>query len=84
MGLSRRKVVVRRRTTVRVKVTVRGRPQRSVRVVARAAGRKLGSARTGRSGKARLVLRARKIGKVRIKAAVSPSCSPGVIKVVRR
>ena len=84
MGLSRRKVVVRRRTTVRVKVTVRGRPQRSVRVVASAAGRRLSSARTGRSGKARLVLRARKIGKVRIKAAVSPSCSPGVIKVVRR
>ena len=32
----------------------------------------------------RFALRARKIGKVRIKAAVSPSCSPGVIKVVRR
>ena len=85
-GISRRTVVVApQRTTVRVKVTVRGRPQRSVKVVARAAGvRKLSSARTGRSGKARLVLRARKIGKVRIKAAVSPSCSPGVIKVVRR
>ena len=84
LGISRRKMVVRRRTTVRVKVIVRGRPQQSVRVVARASGRKLSSARTGRSGKARLVLRARRIGKVRIKATVSPSCSPGVIKVVRR
>jgi len=84
MGLSRNRVIVRRRTTVRVKVTVRGRPQRSVEVVARAAGRRLTSARTGRAGRARLVLRARKVGRVRIRATVSPSCSPGVIKVVRR
>ena len=77
-------MIVRRRTTVRVKVTVRGRPQRSVEVVARAAGPPLTSARTGRAGRARLVLRARKVGRVRIRATVSPSCSPGVIKVVRR
>ena len=79
-------MVVRRRTTVRVKVTVRGRPQRSVKVVARAAGRRkldLGADRPV-PARRRLVLRARKVGQVRIRAAVSPSCSPGVIKVVRR
>jgi hypothetical protein len=85
VGLSRSRIVVRRRTTVRVKVTVRGRPQRAVKVVAYQAGARkaITRARTGREGRAKLVLRASRRGKVRISATVTPTCSPAYIKVVR-
>jgi hypothetical protein len=85
MGLSRSRIVVRRRTTVRVKVTVRGQPRRAVRVVAYQAGahKPITKARTGRKGRAKLVLKASRRGKVRISAAITPTCSPAYIKVVR-
>lgn len=85
MGLSRSRIVVRRRTTVRVKVTVRGRPRRRVKVVARQAGvrKPITKARTGRKGRAKLVLKTSRRGKVRVRAKVRPTCSTGIIKVVR-
>jgi hypothetical protein len=83
MTVSRRRIVARERTSVRVKVTVRGLPQRAVRVVARAAGRAkpLTTARTGRSGRARLVLHVPRPGKVRISARLTPSCTPSIVRV---
>ncbi len=85
MGISRRRIVARERTAVRVRVMVRGLPQRSVKVVARQAGvrKPITKALTGRSGRARLVVKARRAGKVRITALVSPSCATGVITVRR-
>jgi hypothetical protein len=85
MGVSRSRIVVRRRTTVRVKVTVRGVPRRAVEVVAHQAGtrRAITKGRTGRRGRVKLVLKASRRGKVRISAAVTPTCSPAFIRVVR-
>ena len=85
MGISRRRIVARKSTAVRVRVTVRGRPQRSVKVVARQSGHRkpITQGRTGKRGRARLVLKARRPGTVRISASITPSCTPGVITVVR-
>jgi len=85
LRLSRKRIVARRRTPVRVRVTARGKPVRAVRVVARRSGKRkpITAARTGARGRARLVLRVRRPGQVRISAARKPGCSPGYIRVAR-
>jgi hypothetical protein len=86
MKLSRTRIAARRRTPVRVRVTVRGKPVRAVRVVARRHGRSnpITAARTGARGRARLVLRVRRPGRLRISAATRPSCSPRYVRVSHR
>jgi hypothetical protein len=66
-----------RRTVVRVRVTVRHRPLRATRVVARKRGRKavLGRARTNARGRARLVLSAGRHGRVRVSTLGRARCS---------
>ena len=86
MQLSRTRITARRRTSVRVQVTVRGLPVRAVRVVAKQHGRAkpITAARTGASGKVRLVMRVGKPGRVRVSAAMRPSCQPSYIRVARK
>jgi hypothetical protein len=86
LRLSRTRIAARRRTAVRVQVTVRGEPVPAARVVARRRGRArpITAARTGASGKVRLVMRVRKPGRVRISAAMRPSCRPSYIRVARK
>jgi Concanavalin A-like lectin/glucanases superfamily len=86
MRLSRTRIPARRRTVVRVRVTLRGRPARAVRVTVKRRGRlkPISSAHTGARGRARLVLQVRRPGRVRITAAIRPSCAPGFIRVARR
>jgi hypothetical protein len=85
LQLSRTRVAARRRTPVRVRVTLRGQPVRSVRVVAKRRGRAkpISAARTGASGRVRLVIHVRKPGRVRISAAMRPTCAPTYIRVAR-
>jgi hypothetical protein len=70
----------------RVRVTLRGRPVRAVRVVAkrRDSGKRITAARTGAGGSARLLIHVRRPGGVRISAATRPSCAPSYIQVARR
>jgi hypothetical protein len=86
MQLSRSRIVARRRTPVRVRVTLRGLPVRAVRVVAkrRDSGKRITAARTGAGGSARLLIRVRRPGRVRISAATRPSCAPSYIQVARK
>jgi Concanavalin A-like lectin/glucanases superfamily len=86
MKLSRIRMIVRRRTPIRVRVTLRGHPLHAVRVVAKRRGKRkpITAARTGASGRARLVLRLRRPGRVRISAATKPRCSPGYVRVSPR
>jgi hypothetical protein len=74
-----------RRTVVRVRVTVRHRPLRATRVVARKRGRKavLGRARTNARGRARLVLSAGRHGRVRVSTLGRARCS-SVLRTPRR
>ena len=81
LRLSRSRIRARRATAVGVRVTVRGKPVSAVRVVARSHGKRVGVARTNAKGRARLVLRIRRKGRVRISAAVSPACSPAKLNV---
>jgi concanavalin A-like lectin/glucanase superfamily protein len=83
---SRKRIVARRRTVVRVRARLRGHPLRATRVIARWSRkeRALTAARTGASGRAHLVLRVRRAGKMRISAARKrPSCAPAYIRVTR-
>jgi hypothetical protein len=86
VAVSRRKIVAGRRAAVRVRVTLRGQPVRSVRVVARRADgrRTLSSARTGAGGRVRLVLHVRTPGRVRVTASMLPGCVPRIIRVARK
>jgi hypothetical protein len=86
MRLSRTRIVARRQTAVRVHVTLRGRPARSVRVVVKRHGRAkpISAARTGARGRARLILQVRRPGRVRVTATIRPSCAAGYIRVARR
>jgi hypothetical protein len=85
LRLSRTRIAAGRRTAVRVRVTLRGHPLRGVRVVAHRRGRAnpVTQARTGAGGRARLMILMRRAGRVRITAAITPSCSPRYIRVVR-
>ncbi len=85
LQLSRTRIAVRRRTAVRVRVTLRGKPVRAVRVVAERRGRArpITAARTGAAGRVRLVIRVGRPGRVRVSAALRPSCRPGYIQVSR-
>ena len=83
LRLSRSRIRARRATAVGVRVTVRGKPVRAVRVVARTHGKRVAVARTNANGRARLVLRIRRAGRVRISAAVSPACSPAKLHVAK-
>jgi concanavalin A-like lectin/glucanase superfamily protein len=85
LQLSRTRVAARRRTPVRVRVTLRGQPVRSVRVVAKRRGRAkpISAARTGVGGRVRLVIHVRKPGRVRVSAAMRPTCAPTYIRVAR-
>jgi hypothetical protein len=86
LRLSRTRIAARRRTSVRVQVTLRGRPVRAVRVVANRHGRAkpITAARTGAGGKVLLVMRVRKPGRVRVSATMRPSCQPSYIQVARK
>jgi hypothetical protein len=86
LALSRTRIVARRRTTVRVRVTLRGKPVRAVRIVARRRGKAkpISASRTGANGRVQLVLRVRRPGRVRITASMTPTCSPGYIRVARK
>lgn len=73
-----------RRTVLTVRVALRGKPLKSVRVVARdAARRKLGSAMTTRDGRARLVVKPRRRGTVTIGVVGRVDCSSASLKVLR-
>jgi hypothetical protein len=74
-----------RRTVVRVRVTVRHRPLRATRVVARMRGRKavLGRGRTNARGRARLVLSAGRHRRVRVSTLGRARCS-SVLRLPRR
>jgi hypothetical protein len=81
---SRTRVRVNRRTLVRVRVAVRGRPVRAARVIARWRGRSkvIAHSRTGAGGWARLRLEPRMLGRVRIATTkLRPSCAPVHIRV---
>ena len=75
--------VVRRRgaraTVVRVRVTVRQRPLRATRVVARRRGRVVAGAKTNAKGRARLTLR--RSGRIKITVRRHPACSPARLRV---
>jgi len=84
--VSRKRIQARQRAVVRVGVRLRGRPLRATRVIARWSrkGGVLSAARTGARGKVRLVIRARRAGKLRVSAArKKPSCASAYIKVTR-
>jgi Concanavalin A-like lectin/glucanases superfamily len=85
LRLSRTRIPARRRTVVHARVTVRGRPVRAVAVLAKRRGRSkpITAARTGAHGRARLVLRVRRTGRLRITAATTPRCVPRFVKVGR-
>lgn len=79
----RRRAHGKRRTVVHVRVTVRKRPLRGTRVVARRAGRQkvLASVRTNAKGRARLALRRSRPGRVSITAKRRPRCTPARVRV---
>jgi hypothetical protein len=79
----RRRADGKRRAVVHVRVTVRKRPLRGTRVVARRTGRHkvLASVRTNAKGRARLALRAPRSGHVRITAKGRPRCAPAHVRV---
>jgi Concanavalin A-like lectin/glucanases superfamily len=81
--LLRRRARAKRRTVVHVRVTVRQRPSRATRVVARRSGRRkvLAKAQTDATGRARLALRPRRSGRVRITAQGRPRCTPARLRV---
>ena len=74
------------RATLRVRVTRRGKPLRSVRVIAQPKGRRhvLGSARTDRTGNAQLRVSVRPSVRLRISAAGRKSCAPAYVRVKAR
>ena len=75
----------KRRTVIRVRVTVGHRPLRATRVVARHRGRTkvLAKARTNATGRARLVLRSRQSRRVRISTQGRKKCG-SVLRLPRR
>ena len=79
----RRRADGKRRTVVHVRVTIRKRPLRGTRVVARRAGRQkvLASERTNAKGRARLALRSPRSGRVSITAKGRPRCTPARVRV---
>jgi hypothetical protein len=83
VALSRRRIAAGRGSTVRARVTLRGRPARAVRVVAKRRGKPITAARTNARGRARLKLRVRRPGRVRVSAATRPRCAPAYIRVAR-
>jgi hypothetical protein len=72
-----------RRTTLTVRVSLRGRPQKGVRIVAMAGSRRVASARTAANGKARMRIKTARHGKLRLKAAGRADCGSGSLRVVR-
>ena len=66
-----------------MRVTRRGKPLGSVRVIAQPSGRRrvLGSARTNRAGNAQLRVRVRPSGRLRISAAGRKGCAPAYVRV---
>lgn len=82
---AKRRVKPERRTVVRVRVKLRGRPARATRVVAKRPqrARVLAAARTGKKGWARLVFNSSRLARVRISAPRASPCSPVYIKVAR-
>jgi hypothetical protein len=86
LRLSRTRIAVSRRSAVTARVTLRGRPLRGVRVLVhrRARARPITRARTGGRGRARLRILSRRAGRLRVTAAITPSCQPGYVRVARR
>jgi hypothetical protein len=73
-----------RRTVLTVRVALRGKPLKSVRVVARDGGRhKLGSAVTARDGRARLGVKPTRHGTVAVGVVGRKDCSSAALKVLR-
>jgi hypothetical protein len=73
-----------RRTVLTVRVALRGKPLKSVRVVARdGARRKLGSAVTARDGRARLGVKPTRHGTVAVAVVGRKDCSSAALTVLR-
>jgi len=85
LTISRKRIAVRRRTPIRVRVVLGGRPLHA-RVTAKRRGKRtpITAARTSVRGRARLVLRVRRPGRLRISAATKPHCSDRYVRVSRR
>jgi hypothetical protein len=83
LRLHDKRLTPRRRTVVKVRVKVRGRPARRARVVAKRAGRAavLAAGRTRGTGWARLVFDARRVRRVRISAPKKSGCAPVYARV---
>ncbi len=86
LALSHKRIAAGRRAKVRVRVTLRGLPVSSARVVASQHGGQvpLTAGRTGASGRVRLIIRAGRPGRVRISAKLEPSCAPAFLRVARK
>jgi hypothetical protein len=81
---SSRRMRAGRRTVLTVRVALRGKPLKSVRVVARDAGRrKLGSAVTARDGRARLGVKPARHGTVAVDVIGRSDCSSAALTVLR-
>jgi len=81
---SSRRVRAGRRTVLTVRVALRGKPLKSVRVVARDGGRrKLASAVTARDGRARLGVKPTRHGIVAVQAVGRTDCSSAALTVLR-
>jgi hypothetical protein len=82
--VSHKRIAAGRRTTLRARVTLRGKPARAVRVVAKRRGKRITTARTNARGRAHLKLRAQRPGRLRVDAARRSGCTPRYVRVARR
>ncbi|MGI9100471.1 MAG: LamG domain-containing protein [Solirubrobacteraceae bacterium] len=83
---SRKQIRTRRRSIVTVRAVGARRPLRRVRLSVRhvGAGKVLATRRTNATGSARLVLKVRRSGRLRIGVVGRPSCAPAFIRVSAR
>jgi hypothetical protein len=81
---SRRSIHVRHRTTLTVRVWLRGTPLKGVRIVAMSAGhRRVASARTAANGRARLRVKTARRATIRLKVSGRRDCASASLRVVR-
>ncbi|HET6505996.1 MAG TPA: LamG domain-containing protein [Baekduia sp.] len=72
-----------RRTTLTVRVALRGTPQKGVRVVAMVGRSRVAAGRTAANGQVRLAIKTAKRGTIRLKAAGRADCATGSLSVLR-
>jgi Concanavalin A-like lectin/glucanases superfamily len=79
-----KRLVKGRRSSLLIRVKRRGRPARGLRIAIRAPGVRR-NVRTGRKGRARITVKPRRAGRLRVGATRQPAyCAPRVLKVARR